>query len=61
MMIGTSPPSPKCEISVTAAAKVAATPPSTAVPPRASIRIAASAAKWRPVATTPTRPTTSGR
>jgi hypothetical protein len=60
-MIGTSPPSPKWEISVTAAAKVAATPPSTAVPPRASIRIAASAAKCRPAATTPTRPTTSGR
>ena len=52
-MIGTSPPRPKWEISLTAAAKVAATPASTALPPRASIRMPASAAKCRPAATTP--------
>ena len=34
-MIGASPPRPKCEISVTAAAKIAATPPSIALPPGA--------------------------
>jgi hypothetical protein len=60
-MIGTSPPRPKWEISLTAAAKVAATPASTALPPRASIRMPASAAKCRPAATTPTFPTTSAR
>src|SRR3990172_12143198 len=60
-MIGTSPPRPKWEISVTAAANVAATPASTALPPRASMRSPASAAKCRPAATTPTRPTISGR
>src|SRR5437870_5211630 len=60
-MTGTSPPRPKWEISLTAAANVAATPASIAFPPRVSIRMPASAAKCRPAATTPTRPTTSGR
>src|SRR6266436_5672645 len=60
-MIGTSPPRPKCEISVTAAAKVAATPASTALPPRTSMRMAASAANCRPAAATPSRPLTSAR
>jgi hypothetical protein len=33
MMIGDSPPRPKCEISTTAAAKTEATPASIALPP----------------------------
>ena len=37
-MIGASPPSPKCEISTTAAAKIDATPASMALPPGAHER-----------------------
>jgi hypothetical protein len=44
MMVGASPPKPKWEISVTAAAKTAATPASVALPPAISILIAASQA-----------------
>src|SRR3954469_19592873 len=61
MMIGASPPSPKCEISVTAAAKIDATPPSIALPPAAITRAPASTVNVRPAATTPCAARTSPR
>src|SRR6188508_1480330 len=61
MMMGASPPRPKCEISVTAAAKIDATPPSIALPPAAMIRAPASTVKVRPAATTPCAARTSPR
>src|SRR6266542_2738189 len=61
MMIGASPPSPKCEISVTAAAKMAATPASTALPPAVMRRAPASTVNVRPAATTPCDARTSPR
>src|SRR4051812_4247554 len=61
MMIGASPPRPKCEISVTAAAKIDATPPSTALPPAFISRAPASTVNVRPAAITPWRPCASPR
>src|SRR4051812_47786769 len=61
MMIGASPPSPKCEISVTAAAKIDATPASIALPPALIKRAPASTVKVRPAATMPCDARTSPR
>src|SRR5215203_6007714 len=61
MMIGASPPSPKCEISVTAAAKIDATPASIALPPAVINRAPASTVNVRPAATIPCDPRTSPR
>jgi hypothetical protein len=38
MIVGASPPNPKCEISLTDAAKTAATPASVALPPAIRMR-----------------------
>ena len=61
MMIGLSPPRPKCEISTTAAAKIDATPASIALPPSSISRAPASTVKLRPAATTAREPVNSGR
>ena len=59
--MGTSPPNEKCENSITEAARIVATPASTALPPRCRIRIPASTESGCPPATTPRRPRTTGR
>jgi hypothetical protein len=41
MIVGTSPPKPKCEISTIDAAKTVATPASIALPPCSRIRVPA--------------------
>src|ERR1051325_5179222 len=59
--IGTSPPNEKCENSITDAARIVATPASTALPPCSSIRNPASTDRGEPPATTPRLPRTTGR
>src|SRR4029078_11974212 len=59
--IGTSPPKEKCENSITEAARIVATPASTAFPPRCRILSPASTDKGAPPATTPRLPRTTGR
>src|SRR5215208_1255267 len=61
MRIGTSPPNEKCENSITDAARIVATPASTALPPRWRMRSPASTDKGWPPATTPRFPRTTGR
>src|SRR6185295_8803986 len=58
--IGASPPNEKCENSITEAAKIVATPASTALPPRWSMRSPASTDSGCPPATTPRLPRTTG-
>src|SRR5438132_2964506 len=59
--IGTSPPKEKCENSITDAARIVATPASTALPPCRRIRNPASTDSGLPPATTPRLPRTTGR
>src|ERR1051325_4645884 len=59
--IGTSPPNEKCENSITDAARIVATPASTAFPPCWRIRSPASTDRGEPPATTPRLPRTTGR
>src|SRR5207245_1932052 len=61
MRIGTSPPNEKCENSITEAARIVATPASTALPPCRRIRSPASTDSGLPPATTPRLPRTTGR
>src|SRR5687768_5218917 len=59
--IGTSPPNEKWENSITDAARMVATPASTALPPRCSILRPASTESGCPPATAPRLPRTTGR
>ncbi len=61
MRMGASPPMPKCESSVTEAAKMVATPASTALPPASYMRMPASVAHSLPPATAPCVPRTGWR
>src|ERR687889_812079 len=58
--MGASPPNEKWENSITEAARVVATPASTALPPRWRIRSPASTESGWPPATTPRFPRTTG-